>query len=131
MEAMADETRDNVFASRTRQRVLALVAESEDPLDAAQIASDIEIHLTTVRFHLKQLEDAGLVRRQIQKEPRRGRPRVVYRAGPVVRNDTSRQHHIDVLAGALAREDDGSARSIQAGRMWADELDDMSTALTS
>lgn len=122
MAVTGGEARDNVLASRTRQRVLALVAESEEPLDTAQIASDIEIHLTTVRFHLKQLEDAGLVRRQIQKEPRRGRPRVVFRAGPVVRNDTSRRHLIDVLAGALAREDDASSRSIQAGRMWADDL---------
>ncbi len=120
--AAQDELHDAAVASTTRQRVLSLVAESDDPVDAAEIASQIAIHLTTVRFHLKRLEDAGLVRRQIDKKPRRGRPRVVYRAGPMVRNDTSRSHLLEVLAGALAGEDDDATRSVRAGRRWADQL---------
>ncbi|MDQ2660786.1 MAG: hypothetical protein M3Y52_02805 [Actinomycetota bacterium] len=108
------------LAPRTRRQVLDAVAQSEHPVDALTIATALELHVTTVRFHLDQLEAAQLVQRAEGAEKRRGRPRIRYVA---VRIEDSREQLIDVLAGALSQRDDGGrARSVEAGRRWADEL---------
>src|SRR5262249_8361966 len=83
----------------------------------------LDLHVTTVRFHLEQLEEAQLVRRHPGAEKRRGRPRLLYAATPL-RADDSREQLIDVLAGALVAGDDGGrARSLDAGKRWADALE--------
>jgi predicted ArsR family transcriptional regulator len=108
------------LAPRTRRRVLDAVVRSEQPVDALTIATALELHVTTVRFHLEQLEVAQLVQRAQRAEKRRGRPRIRYVA---VRAEDSREQLIDVLAGALSqREDGGRARSVEAGRRWAEEF---------
>ena len=110
-----------VLASRTRRRVLEAVADSAAPVDALTIATELGLHVTTVRFHLDQLEAAHLVRREVGTEPRRGRPRIRYVAASTPEED-SREQLIDVLAGALAERPDGRAKSVEAGRRWADTL---------
>ncbi|WP_136707238.1 helix-turn-helix domain-containing protein [Agromyces sp. H66] len=110
-----------VLASSTRRRVLGAVADSGTPIDALTIATQLTLHVTTVRFHLDQLEAARLVRRQVGAEPRRGRPRIRYVATSSP-DDDSREQLIDVLAAALAERPDGRARSVEAGRRWADAL---------
>lgn len=108
------------LASRTRRQVLDAIARSEHPVDALTIAAELGLHVTTVRFHLDQLETAHLVRRRVGAEPRRGRPRIRYVAtsGP----EDSREQLIEVLAAALAERPDGRAQSIEAGHRWADAL---------
>lgn len=110
-----------VLASRTRRRVLDAVAGSGAPVDALTIAADLSLHVTTVRFHLDQLEAARLVRRQVGSEPRRGRPRIRYVAATRPRED-SREQLIEVLAEALAERPDRRVTSVEAGRRWADAL---------
>ncbi|GAA4382312.1 helix-turn-helix transcriptional regulator [Agromyces bauzanensis] len=109
------------LASRPRRQVLDAIARSAHPVDALTIAAELGLHVTTVRFHLYQLETAHLVRRQVGAEPRRGRPRIRYVAtsGP---EEDSREQLIEVLAAALAERPDGRARSIEAGHRWADAL---------
>ncbi|HEY6800035.1 MAG TPA: helix-turn-helix domain-containing protein [Agromyces sp.] len=108
------------LAPRTRRRVLDAVVQSGHPIDALTIANALDLHITTVRFHLDQLEAAKLVQRAHGAEKRRGRPRIRYVA---LRPEDSREQLIDVLAGALSQRDDGGrARSVEAGRRWAEEL---------
>ncbi len=109
------------LASHTRRQVLGAITRSAQPVDALTIAAELGLHVTTVRFHLDQLERADLVRRQGGAEPRRGRPRIRYVAVPGPADD-SREQLIEVLAGALAERPDGRARSIEAGHRWADAL---------
>lgn len=120
-----DRTDDAVhvaLAPRTRRRVLDAVAGSSTPVDAQTIATGLGLHVTTVRFHLDQLEAAQLVRRRSEAEQRRGRPRIRYVAAASARGD-SREQLIEVLAGALAgREDGGRSRSVEAGHRWAGDL---------
>lgn len=100
------------------------LALSSAPLDAQAIVAALGLHITTVRFHLDQLEDAQLVRRQPEMEGRRGRPRMLYTAAASERAEDSREQLIDVLAGALANrdKDDGQSRSLEAGKQWANAL---------
>jgi predicted ArsR family transcriptional regulator len=110
------------LASRTRRAVLDALAGSSGPLDAQAIASVLELHVSTVRFHLDQLEEARLVRRESGGDRRRGRPRVLYAAVlEAERDEGSREQLIEVLAAALAHRDADQGRSsaINAGRDWA------------
>jgi predicted ArsR family transcriptional regulator len=115
------------LASAPRRRVLDALTRSATPLDAQTIAAGLELHVTTVRFHLEQLEAARLVHRSRAADGqgadgRRGRPRINYVAADPTQED-SREQLIDALAGALAAGDDGGrSRSIAAGRTWADSL---------
>jgi len=112
------------LASRTRREMLELIASSETPLDAAAIADRMGLHVTTVRFHLDQLVSARLVRRNIEREGRRGHPRVVYVSSVSAGDDDSANRQlVDVLAGALARDPDGGrSRGLEAGKRWAEAL---------
>lgn len=105
-----------------RARVLATIVESPEPIDARAVADALALHVTTVRFHLEQLEAAGLVRRQPDALKRRGRPRVLYRPAGTVRVDDARGQLIDVLAATLEGRDDATALSRQAGERWAETV---------
>ena len=80
MNAHGDERFHAALASPTRRAVLAVVAAAEagDPVDARTIADRLELHVTTVRFHLDQLEAVQLVTRVPSTVHGRGRPRVRY-----------------------------------------------------
>jgi len=103
----------------TRARVLALLREHAVPHDAAAVAAALGLHLTTARFHLERLAEAGLAARATRPEARRGRPRVVYDATGAARDDDTRTRLIGVLAAALAGTPHGEADAVEAGRAWA------------
>jgi predicted ArsR family transcriptional regulator len=121
--AQNGDARHAALASRTRRDLLELVAASAEPLGAADVASRVNLHITTVRFHLDQLEAAHLIRRDVERDGRRGRPRVVYRAAPASAHSSVHRQLIQVLAGALATDPDGGReRAVHAGEDWADAL---------
>jgi len=111
--------------SRRRAQVLERLAEAQGAMDAAQLAAAVGVHITTARFHLERLERAGLVRREVTHEGRRGRPSVGYRTVPVDDPATRYRALVDVLASALSYDADrGRARAERAGTVWADGLPD-------
>lgn len=112
------------LASRTRREILELVTSSECPLDAATIAERMNLHVTTVRFHLDRLEAARLLTRTTEREGHRGRPRVVYSADTFPTDDNAANRQlVEVLAEALSHDaDGGKARGEEAGRRWAHSL---------
>lgn len=112
-----------VLASRTRRLILDTLTASPVPQDAQSLAARLDLHVTTVRFHLDQLEGAALVRRQTGVQQRRGRPSVLYTPAGEPRDDAARAALIGVLVDALGDRDDGPAASAEAGRRWADDID--------
>jgi len=110
------------LASSTRRLVLDALTRSPVALDAQALSTALGLHVTTVRFHLDHLEEAHLIRHEPDPLGGRGRPRMLYSA--LEHAEDSREQLIDVLAGALAarENDDGQARSIDAGRQWANAL---------
>jgi predicted ArsR family transcriptional regulator len=130
MPAQLDtEQRQGALASRTRRRVLGVLGESPNPLDAAAIAERFGIHVTTARFHLEQLEDAGLVERVVHRGGQRGRPRVLFRAVPDAHTEDALRQLNSVLVDALTHDADGGrSRARDAGERWshafADQADD-------
>jgi predicted ArsR family transcriptional regulator len=111
------------LASASRRQVLNALLASSEPLDAAAVAERLGQHVTTARFHLDQLAAAGLVQRRVGAEKRRGRPRLLYAPAGVVRDEDAREQLIQVLAAALAREDDAESDASRAGRRWAETFE--------
>ncbi|WP_278262675.1 transcriptional regulator [Nocardia sp. AG03] len=111
-----------VSTPRQRDRVFALVRDSLEPLDAPVIAQTLGIHITTARFHLNALIDAGQVEGTWLPSETVGRPRKGYVA---VGADPA----APVLAALLAQLGDTPAarraKAAAAGRMWADSLTDL------
>lgn len=122
------------LASESRRGVMGALAAAATPLDAGALAAVLEMHVTTVRFHLEQLEEAGLVMRAEAPDDaprdasRRGRPRVYFSVVDVTREvgreERSREQLIEVLAAALAGQ--GAAEAARtaerAGGEWARAL---------
>jgi predicted ArsR family transcriptional regulator len=66
---------------------------------------------------------AGLVQRRSGAEKRRGRPRLLYAPAGDVRDEDAREQLIEVLAGALAHEDEPAANATRAGRRWSEAFE--------
>jgi predicted ArsR family transcriptional regulator len=106
-----------------RRRVLDTVLQSVGPIDAAGVAAQLGLHVTTVRFHLEQLERAALIRRSVERAGSRGRPRVLFAPAPSARGDGAQRDLTDALASALADDDDGGrSRAIRAGEAWSEQF---------
>ena len=104
---------------KQRDKVLALVRDSLEPLDAPVIARSLGIHITTARFHLNALIDDGLVEGTWLPSATVGRPRKGYVA-------LGADPTAPLLDALLAQLGDSStergAKAAAAGQVWADTL---------
>lgn len=108
--------------NRQRQRVLELVREHGEPVDAAELAARLGLHTTTVRFHLDALCAQGLVERTRITRTGVGRPRTGYRA---VRERLDYRILAEILALELGDTADKRRRRAEAaGRRWAERITD-------
>lgn len=122
MTAVDDASTSAALAPPARRRVLDAVRAAPQPPTAQQLAAALDLHVTTVRFHLDQLEQARLVERAPAVAHRRGRPSVHYRPLGLAA-DQARDQMIEALAEALAASGAAAGReSTEAGRRWADSL---------
>lgn len=70
-------------AGQQRARVLKVLQEAAAPVGAREVADSLGLHITTVRFHLKTLEEQGhIVRRRGTGEQKAGRPSLSYEVAP-------------------------------------------------
>jgi predicted ArsR family transcriptional regulator len=116
-----NDARHAALASEPRRRALSLVSESAVPLGVGAVAEALGLHITTARFHLEQLESAGLVERRVARAGQRGRPQVLFSAVSVpLPGETAQQQLTQALAAVIGEDDDGGrARSVRAGERWS------------
>lgn len=89
-------------------------------LTAAQLAEALDLHVTTVRFHLDQLVAAGLVEAEFTKAFGVGRPRKVYSVAPGSFADAREHDALKMLSRLLADAfGDPGTTPEQAGEAWA------------
>lgn len=119
----AELLRHRALAGESRTRVLDALRRAGRGLDAFELAAAVGLHVSTVRFHLRALEAAGLVVRAVERSGRPGRPRVVHRAAPDGGQDGRRYLELArALAASLRRARADAARAaLQAGRAWGRE----------
>jgi predicted ArsR family transcriptional regulator len=109
--------RDRLPRNRQRERVLRMVREHGGAVDAVELASQIGLHVTTVRFHLDALCDDGLIVRTRLNRPSAGRPRTGYLA---VEERLDYRVLADLLAMELGQSEETRARRAEhAGQKWA------------
>ncbi len=87
-------------------------------MTAGDLATEFDLHVTTMRFHLDVLQRAGLVVGTPARAGR-GRPAIGFRAA--LDDDAVAAQMVAVLADALA-DRDSRDRPRAAGRRWADRL---------
>jgi predicted ArsR family transcriptional regulator len=123
--------RHAALASEPRRRVLGLLTAATGPLDAVTVAAGLRQHVTTARFHLEQLESAGLVERQVNRAGGRGRPQVLFRPVPdPLSSENAQQQLTQALAAVIGEDDDGGrARSVRAGERWSTQFAAMADAV--
>jgi predicted ArsR family transcriptional regulator len=90
------------LAVASRVRLLDALRSSERPLDARELAAVCGLHVSTVRFHLEILSEAGLVRSHSESPRTRGRPRLLYVPASVGDTGAAKQTGYQMLATVLA-----------------------------
>lgn len=106
--------------NQQRERVLRLVGAADGAVDAAEIAERMHLHVTTVRFHLDALCEAGAVARTRIKRNGVGRPRTGYVA---VRDRLDYRNLAEILAMELGDTvAERAERAERVGRRWADRI---------
>lgn len=112
------------LSSPVRTRLLE-VLRGEPDLDTAGLAARLRLHVNTVRTHLGQLEEAGLVESRAEERERPGRPRLLYRVTPdepqAAPGTDGRGYRFlaSILASYLgATSTDTSVAAERAGRAW-------------
>jgi predicted ArsR family transcriptional regulator len=109
------------LADARRERIVAELRGVRRGLDAQELASRLDLHQNTIRFHLGVLLDAGLVASRPAKRSAPGRPRILYRLRPESPVAAGRDEYrllASVLAGTVARRESGSSEAEDAGRAW-------------
>ncbi|GAA4486633.1 helix-turn-helix domain-containing protein [Actinoallomurus oryzae] len=110
------------LALPARVAVLEHLRASPHPLDARALATATGQHVTTIRFHLDVLIEAGLVIATGERPHGRGRPRTLY--APAFRNGGAPGGAYQELADVLAAHFDTTParrrrRAERAGADWA------------
>ncbi len=118
-----------LLASPVRRRLVELLLErargtAGAGLTAAELAGLVDLHVTTVRFHLDQLVAAGVLRSEFRRQEGAGRPRKVYLPGQHAAAGGHDPLHLltRLLAEAMTAAVGGESLSPEdAGRRWARE----------
>lgn len=92
-------------------------------MSAAQLAAEVGLHVTTIRFHLDQLEAAALVESHFVRQQGRGRPSKRYRIGsspPSGHDPEALLPLTQILMEFFGETPNGAAMTPeQAGQEWA------------
>ncbi len=121
-----------LLASPVRRRLVDALAHADAAaatpgFTAAELGTEMGLHVTTVRFHLDQLVAAGLVESAVRRDGGAGRPRKVYSLAPGSLDDVDARaeaDHLRLLSGLLASTltEGVTGHTItpaEAGRRWA------------
>lgn len=94
--------------------------EPRTGMTAAQLGALLELHVTTVRFHLDQLVAGGLVSAEFERGHGVGRPRKVYTVASGSLEADIHDRGLKILTGLLAESfGDGQVTPAEAGARWA------------
>ena len=121
---MSDPTTPEVhkaLADDTRYRLYRYLGLSGRPVSVRELSKRLSLHPNTVRPHLRRLEEAGLVGREIRKASGGhtvGRPQTLYSAAEI-RSPQGRDYRLlaEMLCG-LVRERRDVQRATALAREW-------------
>ncbi len=114
------EQRHRVLAGISRSRILQVLGRSAQPMAIRDLAEALNLHPNTVRQHLDQLVEVGLVTSAAASPTGRGRPAYLYAATPGSDelDPEAYKKLARVLAEQLTRSSDGTLMALAAGEQW-------------
>ena len=114
-----------MLSGASRVAVLEVLRSSDGPMDVLAIAELVGLHGNTVRWHLDQLVEAGLVESDVQVRATPGRPRLLFCAvtAPAAKTEGTYKLLAEVLAKGIhdGGPEPGSVAA-EAGRRWGHEI---------
>ncbi|ETA05926.1 MULTISPECIES: helix-turn-helix transcriptional regulator [Gordonia] len=106
------------MAAKQRDKIIALLSESVEPMVAGEVSTRLDLHVTTARFHLAKLIEEGRVETTTVPTPGVGRPRVGYQVVRQAPTGALLGHLLGQLGSTQATREHAGA---EAGRLWAEE----------
>lgn len=125
MDPDATSRLHRALAHPAREQLLDVLRSAGDACGVDQLAERSGLHVNTVRGHLAQLEEAGLVSSAPEHRDRPGRPRVVYRATEhaVAADPDGYRTLAQVLSSYVAATaPDAATAGREAGIAWGRQL---------
>lgn len=118
-----ERRRHKALAGVTRARILAELAH-EDGLGISDLARRLGLHVNTVRAHLRDLAESGLVACAVGSTRRRGRPPFTYR---IAGEESVAARRYQLLARMLQElgavlGSGGNSRLVEVGEEWGHHL---------
>lgn len=109
---------------RRREAILQLLQGSPEPLSINDIATRLDMHVNTVRFHLDGLLTDARVERAPAAPQGAGRPKLLFTATPGMDPTGVRNYRLlaELLVGELATHPDAADRATAVGDRWGAEL---------
>jgi len=121
-----DSRTHRVLAGVSRVAVLQALRVNAGSLDVQAIAEQVGLHTNTVRSHLDQLMEAGLVESAIQERTTPGRPRLLFHATAAPGDGPQDSYKVlaEILASGIRDgEPAPGAVAAKAGRRWGQRLE--------
>lgn len=124
----SDDRGAGLLMSPVRRAIVDVLARHVPEVDAprgmtaAQLAQALELHVTTVRFHLDQLVSAGILEAGFSRAFGVGRPRKLYSVAAGSFDDSRDHDSLRLLTQLLADAfGNGALTPAEAGEAWARE----------
>ncbi len=126
---MAAKVEHSVFDGTTgrsehggkRTHIIQILRDTKEPLSVNDVAQKVGVHVSTARFHLESLVDAGLAIRKTQGRDTPGRPWVGY-LGTLPNQTHERAHGYlllsEILTNTIAETEQSANWLYEAGKKW-------------
>jgi predicted ArsR family transcriptional regulator len=118
-------TLHRALGDASRLRILEVLQQTEEPLDARSLGTRVGLHTNTARSHLRVLTEAGLVWARREERTGPGRPRLLYQAAAEPSDERALAGYrllLQILASSLGSQPDPSTRAENAGQAWGAHL---------
>jgi predicted ArsR family transcriptional regulator len=115
-----DTPQHRALGTASRAAILRLVRAADSGLTAADVVAQVRLHPSTVRAHLEQLVDAGLLMKARASDGAPGRPAWRYRAAAAEPAPGPYRALAKALLDHLAAS--GATAAMQAGQEWGRQL---------
>src|SRR2546430_4401661 len=110
------------LADDTRYRLYRYLGLSGRPVSVRELSRRLSLHPNTLRPHLRRLEEAGLVTRELSKGQAVGRPQTLYQAAEVATGEGRDYRLLAEMLCGLLRDRRDLQRAAGLAREWGQYL---------
>src|SRR5207247_8848361 len=109
------------LADDTRYRLYRYIGLAGRPVSVREMTRRLSLHPNTLRPHLRRLEEAGLVSREVRKSATVGRPQTLYSARQAADEGGDHRMLAEILCG-LVRGRQALQQAQSLARQWGSYL---------